>query len=124
MDIARPSNSCSVSSYNTSRGRKSKWCEKATEFLCSACLLCISCPLAVVWCCIKVPCKVGWHAAQHAGHCACGSGKRVYASYSSFSDIDLDILPGKAHSTCSTTSKAPWQRKKSAANKTLTKTWF
>ncbi|KAM1026500.1 hypothetical protein ACFX2J_039300 [Malus domestica] len=106
MNTARPSDSQSVSSYTSSHGRKAKWSEKATQFLCNACLLCICCPLTVVWCCIKVLCKVGSHAAQHVRRCACGSaGKRVYASYSSFSDIDLDSLPGKAHSgtTCSKT---------------------
>ncbi|TQD90661.1 hypothetical protein C1H46_023808 [Malus baccata] len=88
------------------------------EFLCSACLLCISCPLTVVWRCIKVPCKVGSHVAQHVRHCDCGSaGKRVHTSYSSFSDIDLDIMPGKAQSG-TTCCKTPWQLKKSTLQHT------
>lgn len=87
----RPSNSCS-------QGRNSKCHDKATESLCSGCLLCILCPLTVVWCCINLPFKVGWHAAQHARHWACGSEKKtVYASDSTSSDIDLDNLPGKPH---------------------------
>lgn len=92
------------------RGRKSKCCDKATEFLCSACLLCVSCPLTVVWCCLKLPCKVGWHAAQHARKSVCGSGKRVYASYSSFSDIDLNTLPGKSHRFTKSSMGAPSQK--------------
>lgn len=84
----RPSNSCS-------QGRNSKCRDKATESLCSGCLLC---PLTVAWCCINLPFKVGWHAAQHARHWACGSEKKtVYASDSTSSDIDLDNLPGKPH---------------------------
>nr|XP_011466934.1 PREDICTED: uncharacterized protein LOC105352219 [Fragaria vesca subsp. vesca] len=90
-----------------SRGGKSKCCNKATEFLCSACLLCISCPLTVFWCCIKLPCKVGWHAAKHARKTVCGSGKRVYASYSSFSDVDLNILPGKSHACSKSSLRTP-----------------
>ena len=68
-------------------------CCKATEFLCSACLLCVCCPLAIVWCCINLPCKLGWRAARLASHrVCCGSDKRIVAAYSSFSDIDLDFL--------------------------------
>ncbi|XP_062007709.1 uncharacterized protein LOC133724845 [Rosa rugosa] len=92
---------------SSSRGQKSKRCDKATEFLYSACLLCISCPLTVVWCCIELPCKVGWHAAKPARKSVCGSGKRVCASYSSFSDIDLNILPGKSHTCTKSSLRAP-----------------
>lgn len=72
----------------------SSCCSKATECLCSACLLCVFCPLAIVWCCVKLPCKLGWRAARRASHrTCCGSEKRISASYSSFSDIESDFRP-------------------------------
>ena len=75
-------------------GQSSSCGYKAAEFLCSACLLCVCCPLAVVWCCIKLPCKLGWRAVKRAGNWACcRSDKRNFADYSSFSDIDSDSLP-------------------------------
>uniref|UniRef100_A0A5B7BLL7 Uncharacterized protein n=1 Tax=Davidia involucrata TaxID=16924 RepID=A0A5B7BLL7_DAVIN len=73
-----------------------KCCNKATEFICSACMLCVSCPLTIVWCCIKLPCKIGWRMAQHAKHRACcASQKKICAAYSSFSDIGFDIQPSE-----------------------------
>ncbi|PON38945.1 hypothetical protein PanWU01x14_308600 [Parasponia andersonii] len=79
---------------SSSSPESSNCCCKATEFLCSACLLCVCCPLAILWCCIKLPCKLGWQAAKQAIHRACcGSEKRIVAAYSSFSDIDLDFMP-------------------------------
>lgn len=89
------SNSCSC--FPSSSGSsKSEYCQKATEFVCSACLLCICCPLAVVWCVIKLPCKVGLRTVQYVMHrSCCGSGKRVFAAYSSFSDIDSETEKGK-----------------------------
>lgn len=95
---ARPSTSCSRSS---SKRQDSKCYYKAAEFACSACLFCVSCPLSIVWCCIKLPCEIGWKAAGNAKHwTCCGSEKIVYAAYSSFSDTDSDSLPikvGKSH---------------------------
>ncbi|KAG6672932.1 hypothetical protein I3842_16G083700 [Carya illinoinensis] len=80
------------------RHQDSQCCDKTTECLCSACLLCVCCPLAVVWGCVKLPCKIGWHAAKRAKHWACcGSDTRDFASYSSFSDIDSDALPRDTH---------------------------
>ncbi|KAL5748855.1 hypothetical protein ACOSP7_025898 [Xanthoceras sorbifolium] len=73
----------------------SKCYEKVIEFACSACLLCVFCPLSIVWCCIKLPCKLAYRAARH--RTCCGSEKRVFAAYSSFSDIDSDSLPCKLH---------------------------
>ncbi|POO01898.1 hypothetical protein TorRG33x02_021900 [Trema orientale] len=79
---------------SSSSPESSNCCCKATEFLCSACLLCVCCPLAILWCCIKLPCKLGWQAAKQASHRACcGSETRIVAAYSSFSDIDSDFLP-------------------------------
>ena len=67
--------------------------DKVTEFICRACLLCICCPLSIVCCCIKLPCKIGWHAAKHAKNWACCvPDKKIYAAYSSFSDIESDFL--------------------------------
>ncbi|KAJ4826521.1 hypothetical protein Tsubulata_023963 [Turnera subulata] len=71
-------------------------CYKAAEFGCSACLFCVSCPLCIAWCCIKLPCKIGLKAAGRAKHwICCGSEKKVFAEYSSFSDIDSDIASGR-----------------------------
>ncbi|KAK6249704.1 hypothetical protein SCA6_003709 [Theobroma cacao] len=45
----------------------------------------------------KMPCKIGWRTARYAINWACcGSDKRVFVEYSSFSDIDLDDLPSKS----------------------------
>jgi hypothetical protein len=97
-----PSSSFSCSS------RDSRCCEKSTECLCSACLLCVCCPLAVVWGCFKLPCKIGWRAAKNARRWAgCGSEMRDFAAYSSFSDNDSDCLPSDNKHTCSKTSAAP-----------------
>lgn len=66
---------------------------KVGECLCSMCLFSICCPLSMVWCCVKIPCKIGWSLAQQAkkGACCCsGAQKRIHASYSSFSDMDAD----------------------------------
>uniref|UniRef100_A0A2P2MXS8 Uncharacterized protein LOC105352219 n=1 Tax=Rhizophora mucronata TaxID=61149 RepID=A0A2P2MXS8_RHIMU len=79
-------------SCHSSRGQDIKdCCYKAAECGCSGCLLCVFCPLCIVSCCIKLPCKIGLKAAKHAAQwVSCGSEKKVYASYSSFSDIESD----------------------------------
>ncbi|KAL6319299.1 hypothetical protein AAG906_013973 [Vitis piasezkii] len=70
-------------------GQNSKCCNKALELACSACILCVSCPLSIVWCCIKLPCTIAWRAAKRVSHGACfSSEKRILSAYSSFSDID------------------------------------
>ncbi|KAF4396281.1 hypothetical protein CsatB_017186 [Cannabis sativa] len=74
----------------------SNLCCKATEFLCSICMLCVLCPVAIAWCCIKLPCKLGLAVARRASDracCGCGSENRVAANYSSFSDRDSDVIP-------------------------------
>lgn len=73
------------SSSSCSLKQRSKCGHQVMEFTCSACVLCICCPLAIVWCCIKLPCKIGWRASRHM----CCRSKRIFA-YSSFSDIDFD----------------------------------
>ncbi|EEF37512.1 conserved hypothetical protein [Ricinus communis] len=51
---------------------------KAAEFACSACLFCVACPLCIVWCCVKLPCKIGWKAAKNVRHwICCGSQEKV-----------------------------------------------
>lgn len=86
-------------SCSSSKVKDSKCYNTATEFACSACLLCLSCPLSVAWCCIKMPCKIAWRAtirAKKNWDCCCGSEKRIFAAdYSSFSDIEPDSLPSK-----------------------------
>ncbi|RYR07743.1 hypothetical protein Ahy_B05g075161 isoform A [Arachis hypogaea] len=72
--------------------------EKLIEFLCSCCFLCVCCPLAAVCCCcIKIPCRFCHKALQHVWRWAssCGTKRRVFAEYSSFSDIDSDVASGK-----------------------------
>ncbi|KAJ4713449.1 Phospholipid scramblase [Melia azedarach] len=90
--------------------KNSKVCSKVAEFACSACFLCVCCPLSIAWCCIKLPCKIGWRAARRATHWACyGSNQKIVAAYSSFSDIDSDSMPCKSH-TCSKELSPPIQR--------------
>ncbi|PSR84706.1 Phospholipid scramblase [Actinidia chinensis var. chinensis] len=90
------SSSCCFCPSSSSSSSKSKCCHKVTEFICSACMLCICCPLATAWCAIKLPCKVGLRIVQCAVHWGgCGSQKLVFAAYSSFSDIDSDTQMGK-----------------------------
>jgi hypothetical protein len=105
------SSSCSCSS------RDPRCFDKSTECVCSACLLCVCCPLAVVWGCFKLPCKIGWRAAKKARHWACcGSEMRDFAAYSTFSDSDSDSLPSKKH-TCSKTLAGPKKIVTKRANK-------
>uniref|UniRef100_A0A803P444 Uncharacterized protein n=1 Tax=Cannabis sativa TaxID=3483 RepID=A0A803P444_CANSA len=52
--------------------------------------------VAIAWCCIKLPCKLGLAVARRASDracCGCGSENRVAANYSSFSDRDSDVIP-------------------------------
>ncbi|MED6209517.1 hypothetical protein PIB30_055418 [Stylosanthes scabra] len=72
--------------------------EKLIEFLCSCCFLCVCCPLAAVCCCcIKIPCRFCHQALRRVWRWAssCGTKTRVFAEYSSFSDIDSDVTSGK-----------------------------
>ncbi|XVF09543.1 hypothetical protein REPUB_Repub07fG0103000 [Reevesia pubescens] len=103
MTKASPyASSSSSSSRVSSKEQNSKCRDNLIEFACSACFFCIFCPLSIVWCCAKLPCKLGWRAARYAIKWACcRSDKRVFAKYSSFSDIDLDDLPCKIHNISS-----------------------
>ncbi|CAN8302879.1 unnamed protein product [Cochlearia groenlandica] len=79
----------------------------SSEIAFNVCCFCIYCPLCVLWCCIKQPCKIGWRAILKAKRrlngcsgCGCGrvfSRKVLAADYSSFSDIDSDDVNCKAH---------------------------
>lgn len=74
--------------------------KKVAEFVCNTCLFCVCCPLSILWCCLKLPCKIGWRSAKRAGQeTCCGSSKKVFAMYSSFSDIDSDTQTGKVSKT-------------------------
>ncbi|CAN1840084.1 hypothetical protein LINPERHAP1_LOCUS35957 [Linum perenne] len=74
-------------------------CGKVAEYGCSLCLCCVSCPLSMVWCCVKMPCKMGIRAAQAAkrqimssgGSSSSSSSGSCWSAYysSSFSDIDF-----------------------------------
>ncbi|MED6217548.1 hypothetical protein PIB30_018758 [Stylosanthes scabra] len=71
---------------------------KLIEFLCSCCVLCVCCPLAAVCCCcIKIPCRICHRALRRVWRWAssCGTTTKVFADYSSFSDIDSDVSSGK-----------------------------
>uniref|UniRef100_A0A2N9I0D5 Uncharacterized protein n=1 Tax=Fagus sylvatica TaxID=28930 RepID=A0A2N9I0D5_FAGSY len=115
-ETSKPSTSCSCSSCSSST-RGSKCCDKTTECLCSACVLCVCCPVAVLWGCIKLPCKLGWRAAKHAKRWACcGSEMKGFADYSSFSDNDIsETLPSNTR-TCSKTMSGPRKRVIQRAN--------
>ncbi|KAG7944671.1 hypothetical protein I3843_15G114600 [Carya illinoinensis] len=80
-------------------------CEIKPQCICSACLLCFCCPLAVLWGCIKLPCKIAWHAVKHIPkHWACcGSKTMDFGGYSSFSDIDSDTQSRNTQTSCSYT---------------------
>ncbi|CAN0876985.1 hypothetical protein LINGRAHAP2_LOCUS11611 [Linum grandiflorum] len=84
----------SASSSSSGAASPSCTCGKAAEYGCSCCLCCVYCPLSVVWCCVKLPCKVGIRAAQaakrHSGSCwSCGRKKPPYYYSSSFSDLEF-----------------------------------
>ncbi|KAG9450471.1 hypothetical protein H6P81_010436 [Aristolochia fimbriata] len=64
-------------------------CNSVAECAASTCVLCVCCPLAIVWCCIKVPCKIGRCAARRLITCSCRRpGYGVVEDYYSFSDLD------------------------------------
>lgn len=86
--------SSSSSSGVSPKEHNPKCRDSLIEFGCSACFFCIFCPLSVVWCCAKLPCKIGWRTARYAINwaCCCTSDKRVSAEYSSFSDLDFDDI--------------------------------
>ncbi|KAJ7970341.1 Phospholipid scramblase [Quillaja saponaria] len=82
----------------SSKGQDPKYSDKLIEFSCSTCLLCVCCPLALVWSCIKQPCKFCQQAMKHAGNWACCRARnKVFATYSSFSDIDWHDTFDKEH---------------------------
>lgn len=70
-----------------------RWKNKLVEYFCSCCLLCVCCPVATVCCCIVLPYRVFQKALRWAS--CYGSRNRIFADYSSFSDIDSDIAFGK-----------------------------
>ncbi|XAR62783.1 hypothetical protein NMG60_11017658 [Bertholletia excelsa] len=92
--------SCSCLSSSSKSNWKTKCCHGATEIICSVCLLCICCPLATAWRAMKLPCKVVRCSVRFVKHRACCmSEERVFAVYSSFSDIDSDTQMGKEEKT-------------------------
>ncbi|KAK8692674.1 hypothetical protein V6N13_070281 [Hibiscus sabdariffa] len=89
--MSKASFSSSSSSFRvSSKENKSKCRDRIIELACSACCFCIFCPLSVVWCCAKLPCKFARNVIKWA---CCRSDKKVIAEYSSFSDIDPDDMP-------------------------------
>ncbi len=96
-ETLKPSSSCSCSS------RGSKCCDKTTECLCSACLLCVCCPLAIVWGCwlhqtsmqVRVACR---KACEALG--LLWIGDEGFYRLFSFSDNDIsESLPSNTR-TC------------------------
>lgn len=87
----KPDKPCSFSSFVSTQQQGPKNKEKLIEFLCSSCLLCVCCPLAAICCCIKLPCRICRGVWQWACY---GSKNRIFADYSSFSDIDSDVTSG------------------------------
>ncbi|CAF2106080.1 unnamed protein product [Brassica napus] len=91
-----------------------------SEVAFNVCCLCVYCPLCILWCCIKLPCTIGWRAilktGRHLRHykktlrilrekivgiSGCGRSLSLRikdADYSSFSDIDSDEVKYTAHS--------------------------
>nr|DAD35434.1 TPA_asm: hypothetical protein HUJ06_006074 [Nelumbo nucifera] len=70
-----------------------KCCSRGIECVARACILCTCCPLCIVWCCVKLPCKVGWYAARRLTGTCCRSDLKIVAASSSFSDIDFESEP-------------------------------
>ncbi|KAL1141073.1 hypothetical protein V6Z11_A11G002900 [Gossypium hirsutum] len=97
----------SSSSSSPQVSSKSKCSESLVEFCCSACFFCIFCPLSVVWCCAKLPCKVAGYVIKWACN-YCKTDNKVFAEYSSFSDIDLDDMPSLPHKSSPTHSFHPF----------------
>lgn len=80
----------SSSNFPSSFGEKQKCSHKAIEFACSACL-CVCCPIIALWWCVKVPFRIGRCLVRKGMYkSCCGTNKRVFAVYSSFSDSDSD----------------------------------
>ncbi|XP_008792883.1 uncharacterized protein LOC103709362 [Phoenix dactylifera] len=82
-----------------SRTTTSGCAHTAAECAAASCVLCLCCPLSVLWCCVKLPLKLAFQAARRLSHSsACcrggggggGPGHRLASSSSSFSDIDFD----------------------------------
>ncbi|KAK9106672.1 hypothetical protein Syun_022683 [Stephania yunnanensis] len=70
--------------------------DKVMKYTASACTLCVCCPLAILWCFVKLPINLGWKLAKRATTlcCCCCSASRtnkILAPSSSFSDLDLDL---------------------------------
>lgn len=69
-------------------------CGCAGECAAGVCVLCVCCPLALFWCCIEAPCKLGWRAARRLA----GRLRRRRPEYdvmeasSSCSDVELDVI--------------------------------
>ncbi|KAM7253618.1 hypothetical protein ACFE04_021772 [Oxalis oulophora] len=76
-----------------SKVRNAKLKHKAIEYGCSVVLLCICCPISILCCCIKLPSKICLRGTVCAKKACCGgsSDKKIYAGYSSFSDIEFDF---------------------------------
>ncbi|KAK5782553.1 hypothetical protein PVK06_037057 [Gossypium arboreum] len=62
---------------------------------------------SVVWCCAKLPCKVAGYVIKWACN-YCKTDNKVFAEYSSFSDIDLDDMPSLPHKSSPTHSFHPF----------------
>nr|GEX27955.1 hypothetical protein CTI12_AA141050 [Tanacetum cinerariifolium] len=65
MNSKHSSSSSSSSNFPSSFGEKHKCSHKAIEFACSACL-CVCCPIIALWCCVKIPFRVGWCLVRKA----------------------------------------------------------
>lgn len=74
------------------------------ECAATACVLCVCCPLALLWCFVKLPCQIVWRATRRAadsiaaascsreGACCWSPGRRraLLEVSSSFSDREFD----------------------------------
>ncbi|KAJ4962118.1 hypothetical protein NE237_022028 [Protea cynaroides] len=109
------SSSSSYRSVSQSSAADTRCCDRAVESAVSAGVLCVCCPLAVVWCCVKLPCKIGWRSARRAidyANC-CGSERKVISASSSFSDIDFDCPSSGQLHTCPKNRSAGLNTRKS-----------
>ncbi|KAL4180932.1 hypothetical protein AMTRI_Chr12g268570 [Amborella trichopoda] len=71
-----------------------KCCSSFVESMVSTCVLCVCCPLSMVWCSLTLPLKMLWRVSRFLLRppCCCVPRTRpVDSAYSSFSETELNF---------------------------------
>ncbi|KAF9625803.1 hypothetical protein IFM89_027135 [Coptis chinensis] len=89
--VSSSSSHCSSHS-SVKKTYQTECCYQATECGISVCALCICCPLTILWCCVKFPCKVAWQIGKRLmdSNCCRSDSMRVISASTSFSDTGSD----------------------------------